>query len=188
RAPARVRRCWRSSGPQQVVDAGLGARLRIDALDDHRASQAVRAVFGRQRTGNHDRAGRYAAVRDLARGAVVDLGALRQVHTHGQHRDIFNDDAFHDFLARADEAVVFDDGGVGLQGLEYAADAHAAGQVHVLANLRARAHRGPGVDHGAFIDIGADVHIRRHQHDVAANEGAPARYGGRYNAVAAMLE
>ncbi len=41
---------------QQLVDGGLGARLRIDALDDHGAVEAVAAVLGRQRAGHHDRA------------------------------------------------------------------------------------------------------------------------------------
>ena len=54
--------------------------------------------------------------------------------------------------------------GLACRGFEHAADAHAAGQVHVLADLRARAHGGPGVDHGAFVDIGADVHVAGHQH------------------------
>src|SRR3569833_1436633 len=38
----------RAGFPQQFVDAGLGARLGIDALDDHRAVQAVLAVGRRQ--------------------------------------------------------------------------------------------------------------------------------------------
>ena len=49
--------------------------------------------------------------------------------------------------------------GIGLQRLEHAADADAARQVHVLADLRARADGGPGVDHRAFVDVGADVHV-----------------------------
>ena len=52
--------------------------------------------------------------------------------------------------AGADEAVVLDDDGAGLQRLEHAADAGAAGDVAVLADLRAGADGGPGVDHGAL--------------------------------------
>src|SRR5215211_1747360 len=132
------------SGAQQFVDAGLGARLGSHALDDHRAVQAVAAVGRRQRTADHDTAGRDAAVSDLAGHAVVDLGALADVHAHADHRVLFNDDAFDDLAARADEAVVFDDRRVGLQRLEHAADADAAAQVHVLADLRTAAHGGPG--------------------------------------------
>src|SRR5690606_39976693 len=46
---------------------------------------SVRTVGGRQRAGHHHRAGRHAAVEDFARGAVVDLGALREEDSHGQH-------------------------------------------------------------------------------------------------------
>jgi hypothetical protein len=84
------------------------------------------------------------------------------------HRVLLDDHAFDDLGARADEAVVLDDGRVGLQRLEHAADADAAGQVHVLADLRAAAHGGPGVDHRAFVDVGADVHVAGHQHHVLA--------------------
>ena len=69
---------------------------------------------------------------DFAGFAIVDFGALADVHAHGDHRAFFNDNAFNDFRARADEAVIFDDGRVSLQRLENAADAYATGQVNVL--------------------------------------------------------
>jgi len=69
-----------------------------------------------------------------------------------------------------------------LQRFEHAADAHATGKVHVLADLSARTHGRPGVDHGAFVHIGADVHIRRHQHGVLGDESAFARDGVRHHA------
>ena len=78
--------------------------------------------------------------------------------------------------------------GLGLQRLEHAADADAARQMHVLADLRARADRGPGVHHRAAVDIGADVHVGRHQHDVGRDVGAAARDGGRHHAHAAGAE
>ena len=92
------------------------------------------------------------------------------------------------FGAGADEAVVFDDRRVGLQRLEHAADADAAGEVDVLADLRARADGRPGVHHRALVDVGADVHVRRHQDDVPADEGAGARHGRRHDAKAALAE
>ncbi|MNI61574.1 hypothetical protein D3C73_1168540 [compost metagenome] len=113
---------------------------------------------------------------------------MRQEHAHGQHRVFFHDHAFNDFRAGADEAVVFNDGGVGLQRFQHAADAHATRQVDVLADLGARTDGGPGVDHGAFVDVGADVHVGRHQHHVAADEGAAAGNCRRHHAVAALLE
>ena len=62
--------------------------------------------------------------------------------------------------------------GPGLQRLEHAADAGAAGDVDVGADLRAAADGRPGVDHRALADIGADIDEARHQHGVAADEGA----------------
>src|SRR5690606_30568464 len=115
---------------------------------------AVGSLLG-QVAADHHAARGHAAVADLTGLAVEDRGALAQVHAHAEHRVLFHDDAFDDFGASADEAVVFDDGRVGLQGLQHAAQAHAAGEVHVLADLRAAAHGGPGVDHGAFVDVGA---------------------------------
>src|SRR5471032_1658698 len=182
-------RAARTSNPaQQFVDAGLRAGLRVDALDDHRAVQRVLAVVRRQVARHDHRAGRHAAIGHFAGGAVVDLGRLADVDAHRDHRVLFDDDAFDDFRARADEAVVFDDGRIGLHRFEHAADADAAGQVDVLADLRAGADGGPGVDHRAFIDVGADVDVGRHQHDVLGDEGAAACDGRRHHAEAALGE
>ena len=82
----------------------------------------------------------------------------------------------HD-AARADEAAVLDDHGRGLHGFEHAADAHAAREVDVFADLGAGTHRGPCVDHRAGVDIGADVHVRRHQDGSRGDVGAVARHG-----------
>ena len=49
---------------------------------------------------------------------------------------LVDDHAFNHFRAGADETVVFDNGGCRLQRFEYAADADAAREMHVLANLR----------------------------------------------------
>ena len=81
--------------------------------------------------------------------------------------------------AAADEGVVLDDDGHGIGRLEHAADAHAARQVHPLADLGARGDRGPGVDHGVRPDPGADVHVGGHEHHAAAEERAPAGRGAR---------
>ena len=50
--------------------------------------------------------------------------------------------------------------------------------MHILANLRARANRGPGVDHGAFAHIGTDVDVGGHENGVRCNERAATRDGG----------
>src|SRR3990167_503391 len=182
---------WRAgcrSRTQEVVDAGLAARLRVHALDDDRCVHAVRLASGRclgQVAADHHRPAGHAPVADLTRLAVEDRRALAQVHAHAQHRVLFDDHAFDHLVAGADEAVVLDDGGVGLQRLQHAADAHAARQVHVLADLRARAHGGPGVDHRAFVDVGADVDVAGHQHHALADEAAAPRHRRRHHAHAA---
>ena len=56
----------------------------------------------------------------------------------------------------------------GLERLEHAADAGAARDVHVLADLRAAADRRPGIDHRTFADVGADVDEAGHQHHALA--------------------
>src|ERR1035438_896866 len=154
------------SASQQFVDARLGPRLRVDALDDHGAIEAVAAVGCGQTAADDDRAGRNAAVADAAGRAVVDLRALADVDAHRDDRVFLDDDALDDLGAGTDEAVVLDDRRVGLHRFEDAADADAARQMHALADLRARADGDPRIDHRAFVDVGADVDVARHQDDV----------------------
>jgi len=56
--------------------------------------------------------------------------------------------------------------------------------MNVLADLRARADGRPGIDHGAAVDIGADIHKGRHQHDVGRQKRALARGRRRHDAEA----
>src|SRR5690606_30866253 len=58
----------------------------------------------------------------------------------------------------------------------------------VLADLRAGADGGPGVDHGARADVRADVDERRHQHHVLADEAAAARDHAWHHAHAELAE
>jgi len=127
--------------PQQVVQRGFGASLCVHALDDHGARQTVFAIGRRQSAGYDDRAGRYPAVEDLIALPIVDAGALADEHAHRNHGAGFDDHALDDLRAGADEAVILDDGGTGLQRLEDAADADSAGQVHVLAGSARRSRR-----------------------------------------------
>src|SRR3569832_2433979 len=173
---------------QQLVDAGFRARLGVDPLDDDGAIQAVFAVGRGQVAGDHHRASRDAAIADFVGCVFIDLGRLADVDAHRDDRVFIDDYAFDDFGTRADEAVVFDDGRVGLHRLEHAADADAARQMHILADLRARAHRRPGIDHRAFIDIGADVDIGRHQDHVLGDEAAAPRNNKQDHAESALGE
>src|SRR5690606_39846751 len=176
------------SPTQQLVEADLGPGLGVDLLDDHLAVQRVAAIGRRQRAGHHHAAWRHVAVADLAGGAVVDAGGLADEHAHADHAVVADHHALHHFRARADEAVVLDDGGAGLQWLEHAADAGTAGQVAVLAHLGAGADRGPGVHHGALAHVRADVDEAGHQHHVLAEVGAAARHRTRHHAHAPLAE
>ncbi len=52
----------------------------------------------------------------------------------------------------------------------------------MLAHLGAGAHGGPGIDHGALIHIGADVHVAGHEDGTLGDEAAAARHGRRHHA------
>src|ERR1700724_2436403 len=123
------------SAAQQLVDGGLRARLRVDALDDDRAVEAVAAVRRRQRARYHYRARGHAPLQDRAGGAVVDAGALPDEDAHGNHRARFDHDAFDDFGACADEAIILDDGGTRLQRLAPPAATDPARHVHGATDL-----------------------------------------------------
>ena len=74
---------------------------------------------------------------NFAGGTVINLRALSDEDTHGDHAVFFNDDAFNDFAAGTDKAVVLDDGRGCLKRLENTADTDAAGKVAVLTDLSA---------------------------------------------------
>ena len=58
-------------------------------------------------------------------------------NAHGHHRALADDHPLDHLGAGADEAIVLDDGRVGLQQLEHAADADAPGEMHISADLGA---------------------------------------------------
>ena len=124
----------------------------------------------------------------LAGAPVDDRRRRGEVHPHRDHRALAHDHALGDFRTGADEAVVLDDRWVGLQGLQHPADADAAREVAVLPDLGAGPHRGPGVDHGALVYIGPDVHEGGHQHHVLGDEGALAHHRVRHGPEAGGFE
>src|SRR3546814_18298372 len=95
-------------------------------------------------------------------------------HTHGEHRAFLDDHALDHFRPRADEAAVLDDHRPRLQRLQHTADAGAAGEMHVLADLVAGADSGPGVDNGAAVDAGPEVPDGRNQDDTGPDRGGLA--------------
>src|ERR1051326_8120996 len=183
--PDRSPNCARREGPgcrsfaQEVVDRGLCAGLRINLLDDDRAIKAragaaVRQRAAGQRTGHYHRIGRHPPGDDFAGLAVDDLCRRTDEGAHRQYRALLDDDALDDLAARADKAIILDDDRFGLQRLQHAADADAARQVTVLADLRARTDRRPGIDHRAAADMGADIDEARHQDNVRRDIGGVA--------------
>src|SRR6266851_906843 len=171
---------------QELVDRGLGAGALVDAFDDDGAIEAGgRAAVGigaaRQIARHHHRIGGNAAAEDFAGGAVDDARRRAYEDAHREHRTGLDDDALDDLAARADEAVVLDDDRLGLERLEHAADADAAREVAVLADLSAGPDGRPGIDHGGAVDIGTEIDEARHQNDARRDESGPpddrARHG-----------
>src|SRR5258706_12023103 len=173
---------------QQFIDRSLGARAFIDSLDDAGTMGRRLARPGATRARDNHRIGRHAALEYFAGVEVDDLGRLADEYTHRDDRAFADDDAFGDFGTHADEAIVLDDGRRGLQWFEHAADARATGDVAMLADLGTGANRRPAVDHGAFVDIGADIDEAWHQDDVFCDEGWFAHDGARHGAEAGGFE
>ena len=107
---------------------------------------------------------------------------MAEVNAHTEHGVFFNHDTFDHLRARADKAVVFNDGGARLHRLQHAANAYAARQMHMLADLCARAYCGPGVHHRALIHIGTNVHVAGHQDRALGDVAAAPRHRGRHHA------
>src|SRR5690606_1983160 len=142
----------------------------------------------RQCARHDDRTGGHSSAINLTGRAVVDACALADEHAHADHAALLDDDAFDDLGASTDEAVIFDDGGRGLQRFQHAADADTTGEMHVLADLRAGADGDPGIDHGAAVDVCADIHVAWHQHRVRCDVRAPAGNRVRHDAHARLAQ
>ena len=125
---------------------------------------------------------------DFAGFTVINTGALTNVYAHRDDGTFFDNHPFNHFRACADEAVIFNNGRVSLQRLQHAADTHATGKVDVFTNLRTGTDGRPGINHGAFINICADVDVRRHQHGVTGNERALTHCRWWHDAEAFFLE
>src|SRR5690349_615925 len=85
-APAVAADAMCRSVAEQFVDRRFRARLGVDALDDHRARERVRTIGGGKAARNHYGTRRYASIRHLLRGPIVDLGARADEHAHRDHR------------------------------------------------------------------------------------------------------
>jgi hypothetical protein len=138
--------------------------------------------------GHHDGAGRHdAAVLDRLRPRHVDdRHARRQGHVRGEDGTRADAHSLGHDAARAEERPVLDDHGARVGRLEHAADADAAREVDVGADLRARPDGRPGVDHRPRADPGADVDVPRHEDDARRQERAVAGDPRRHDPDAAL--
>ncbi len=172
---------------QEFVDARLGTGLRVDLLDDHRTvCGGVVVVSCRLLPRYHDRV-RWdfkaaSSVEPLPALTIPHGGTLAEEDPHAEHRPFPHDHTFDHLGTRADEAAVFDDGWIGLEWLKHTTDTDTAREVNILADLCAGTHGGPRVDHGAFSDVGANVHVGRHQDHSLGNIAAVACHRRRYHA------
>ena len=171
---------------QHVVQRRLQIRLRVPLADDQRAPDLKRAggEVLRPGAGHDDGVGRdVAAILDRLGTRHVDHGHRRgERDVRREHGALADQHALGEDAARADERSVLDDHGPCLHRLEHAADADAAGEMDVGADLSARADGRPRVDHRVRPDPGADVHVARHHHDAGREVRAVARSRRRNDA------
>src|SRR6185437_10999647 len=126
--------------------------------------------LSRQRAGHDNGIRRYFALRDLSCFTIDDTCRRAEIDTHRQYSAGADDDAFCHFRAGPHEAMILDDHRPRLQWFKHATNAGAAGNMAILADLRARADSRPSVDHGAAIDVCAKIDERRHKHDTGRNK------------------
>ena len=120
--------------------------------------------------------------------AIHHLGRGPDEHPHRQHAAALHHHALGDLGPGADEAVVLDDHRIGLQRLQHAANADAAGQMAVGADLRAASDRRPGIHHRVAPDIGADIDEARHQHRARRDVGRAPHHRAGHRAEARLAE
>src|SRR6185437_14578109 len=96
----------------------------------------------------------------------------------GQDRAGVNDGTFVYAAIAADEDVVLDDDGAGVDGLEDSADLGGGAEVDALADLRTGADESVGIHHGAFIHPGAGVDVHGRHADYTARHVSAGADGG----------
>src|SRR5579875_529719 len=164
--------------PENPVERDLVGRRALGQPAQHEhAGQAELAPGEPAAVGaaDADRPRRDLAAREFLAGLRIDdVRAAGQDRPGAEHCPGPDPGAVHDHAPGADERLVLDHHRDRVRRLEHAAYAHAACQVHVLADLRAGADGRPGVHHRPGVHVGPDVHERRHQHAAGRDVGAPA--------------
>lgn len=126
----------------------------------------MRSIAGRQAPGYDDGSRWHPPVRDFTAVPIVYARTLADKYAHGNNGSLFNDHAFDNFRSCANKAVIFDDRRPGLHRFEHTTDAGAAGQVHILADLRAGTDSCLGVDESAAVYIRANIDVAGHQYNI----------------------
>src|SRR6185437_2220217 len=165
--------------PQQVFERSAKVGFFVAVLYDHGRVDAeapllafafvdgARAGHYYCRLGDDQRAIDCGA-QHFAAHEIVDGCAAREDGAGGEDRAFADDGCFVDSTVAADENVVFNNDGAGVDRLEHASDLCSGTQVHMLADLRAGTDEGMRVDHCAFVDIGSGVDVHgRHADDTA---------------------
>ena len=99
---------------------------------------------------------------DFTGFAVVNPGTLTEINAHRQDAAPLHDHAFYHLRAGPDEAMVLNDGGVGLQRFKHTTNAYTTGKVNICTNLSAGTNGRPGIDHRVHSNMSADVHVAGH--------------------------
>ena len=101
---------------------------------------------------------------------IEDWCAAREDGARGEDCPGADDGSFVDSAVSANEDVVFNDHGAGVDGLEYAADLGGSAKVNALANLGAGSDKGVRIDHRSLVDPGAGVDVTGGNADHSASD------------------
>jgi hypothetical protein len=112
---------------------------------------------------------------DCSVDEVEDRSAAGEDGSSGENCAFADDGALVNASVAANEDVVFNDDGTGVDGLEDATDLCCSTEMDTFADLRAGANEGVGIDKCAFIDVSADVDVHgRDADDATGNKGSGA--------------
>ena len=89
-----------------------------------------------------------------------------------KHGFFFYPYAFHYNATAADKTTIFNNYRACLQRFQHTANTYATTQVYAFANLCTTANSCPGIHHGAFIYISANIYITGHQHYILCQVSA----------------
>src|SRR6185437_14606863 len=92
---------------------------------------------------------------DFAIHHVVDRGSAGEDGSSSQHRAFANDGAFIHAAVAADQYVIFEDDGSGVDGLEDASDLRGGAEMNAATYLGAASYERVRINHGGLVHIRA---------------------------------